>query len=314
MMRGLSSSIGSWGVLLLLVIISNDCASFQVLPTCCKRTRSGDFAGMKKPPRRVPFLFSSESPFFFSSESSSAAYTDSVAPSFDTSNLEDPEFFQGADFVNLQILPHRPLQCTVEESLAAGQHVFVSKIVEGGNADAGNLMVGDVIVGVSGVFGELTDVTGVSIEKIKGLVAGCKDDEPLQLLVARGTTVVQDHEKALVDLCSNPSEIGAEADECILEYLEGGHIIEDTPSYVPKDAVVAVIDDEECDTEDDEADCMLDNMLNMWDEDYAKSPVKVEPKIEEQSAPKVKPWSSRSSPSGTFVRDPVTGKMKNIDA
>ena len=25
------------------------------------------------------------------------------------------------------------------------------------------------------------------------------------------------------------------------------------------------------------------------------------------------PWSSRSSPSGTFVRDPKTGKMVNID-
>ena len=26
------------------------------------------------------------------------------------------------------------------------------------------------------------------------------------------------------------------------------------------------------------------------------------------------PWSSRSSPSGTFVRDPKTGEMRNIDA
>ena len=32
------------------------------------------------------------------------------------------------------------------------------------------------------------------------------------------------------------------------------------------------------------------------------------------SSSKPKPWSSRSSPSGTFVRDPVTGEMRNIDA
>ena len=71
-----------------------------------------------------------------------------------------------------------------------------------------------------------------------------------------------------------------------------------------------------CD-EDDDAECMLDAMWDTWSEGVP-SPIDSEEEVmkEEDDKPKKKkvaPWSSRSSPSGTYVRDPKTGKMVNID-
>jgi hypothetical protein len=132
------------------------------------------------------------------------------------------------------------------------------------------------------------------------------EDEPLQIRVARGTAVAEDHERALVDLCSNPGSSDQETEQCVIDFLVGGYTL---------------LDDEEenvCD-EDGDTECLVDNLYNMWAEDLA--PTNGAAAASDQSTldqsppvPKVKPWSSRVSPSGTFVRDPVTGKMKNIDA
>jgi hypothetical protein len=65
---------------------------------------------------------------------------------------------------------------------------------------------------------------------------------------------------------------------------------------------------------DDEDECLLDNMYAMWAEDM---PSVSKPKAEEQEPkeePTIQPWSSRSSPSGTYARDPATGKMKRLDS
>lgn len=64
--------------------------------------------------------------------------------------------------------PHAPLGCTIEETLAP-QHaplVFLSAIRPGGPADLAGMQVGDVIVGVSNVFGELTDVAREGVERV----------------------------------------------------------------------------------------------------------------------------------------------------
>jgi hypothetical protein len=65
---------------------------------------------------------------------------------------------------------HKPLGCSVEESLAnepdAAKHVFVADVNKGGNAEKIGIQVGDVIVQLSGTFDELVDVTGVGIEKM----------------------------------------------------------------------------------------------------------------------------------------------------
>lgn len=64
--------------------------------------------------------------------------------------------------------------------------------------------------------------------------------------------------------------------------------------------------------DDGDVDCMLDSMLDLWGEEIG---IKNEEAVEEVKTEKKKPapWSSRSSPSGTFVRDPKTGRMVNID-
>lgn len=62
---------------------------------------------------------------------------------------------------------HRPVGCVVEESLAppAGT-VFVASVKPGGHADRAGVAPGDVIVGVTGIFGALEDVTGLGIDKV----------------------------------------------------------------------------------------------------------------------------------------------------
>eukprot|EP00551_Chaetoceros_affinis_P001339 CAMPEP_0203633202 /NCGR_PEP_ID=MMETSP0088-20131115/341_1 /ASSEMBLY_ACC=CAM_ASM_001087 /TAXON_ID=426623 /ORGANISM="Chaetoceros affinis, Strain CCMP159" /LENGTH=89 /DNA_ID=CAMNT_0050486445 /DNA_START=387 /DNA_END=656 /DNA_ORIENTATION=+ len=67
--------------------------------------------------------------------------------------------------------------------------------------------------------------------------------------------------------------------------------------------------------EDEDMECMLDTISDLWSEDYevdGKKPEQNEAKKDgEQEKNKPPPWSSRSSPSGTFVR--VNGTMVNID-
>ena len=143
----------------------------------------------------------------------------------------------------------------------------------------------------------------------RGLVAARPKEEPLQLLVARGTTVLEDHEKALVELCSDPTLDGKESEECIVNFLKEGY----AETKVKKQPVVEA----EVDLEEEEEDVVA-NLYNMWADDMEdmipNGSQKQDEALEEKEKPSVKPWSSRSSPSGTFVRDPKTGAMRNIDA
>jgi S1-C subfamily serine protease len=69
-----------------------------------------------------------------------------------------------------ELKQHKPLGCSVEESLAnepdAAKYVFVADLVKGGNADKIGLRVGDVIVQLSGTFDEVVDVAGLGIGKM----------------------------------------------------------------------------------------------------------------------------------------------------
>jgi hypothetical protein len=139
----------------------------------------------------------------------------------------------------------------------------------------------------------------------KGLVASRSEDEALELQVVRGTTVLQDHEQAMIQLCNDESTTDKDAERCIINYLK--------ESY-------ADVDDglEPTDCVQDDIDCLIDDMYNRWHEESKFTPTTTSPMNEADSASpldnKVKPWSSRSSPSGTYVRDPATGKMENIEA
>lgn len=69
-----------------------------------------------------------------------------------------------------ELKEHKPLGCSVEESLAnepdGSRFVFVAEVNEGGNAQKGGLRAGDVIVQLSGTFDEVVDVAGLGIEKM----------------------------------------------------------------------------------------------------------------------------------------------------
>jgi hypothetical protein len=138
----------------------------------------------------------------------------------------------------------------------------------------------------------------------KGLVGSVPAEDPLFLRIARGTGVLERHESAVVDLCQSTGVSDKEVEDCVVQFLKDGYDTVTGPLGEERYG-----DDElamEC-YSDIDAECMLDGMMNLWADDLPLPSTT-------SGAKKAKPWSSRSSPSGTFVRDPVTGEMRNIDA
>jgi len=201
----------------------------------------------------------------------------------------------------------KPLGCTAEESLFelenGSKSVFIGKLVEDGNAQKAGLKVGDAIVAVSGNFNEVVDVFGLPLEKIKGLIGGRNENEGLTIKVIRGSDVMAKHESALVGLCVLP-ENDMDVDNCIETMYKADYEIKQVSNGGDNGV-------EECD--DDDVNCMLDAMFGVWGEELGLGNEKETAEEEEVEKKKPAPWSSRSSPSGTFVRDPKTGKMVNID-
>jgi hypothetical protein len=77
------------------------------------------------------------------------------------------KLFPEGELLTMTLKDHRPLGCTVEESLNEDDDfVFISNVKEGGNADKLGLKVGDVVVGVTGLFGEVTIVIDCGVEKM----------------------------------------------------------------------------------------------------------------------------------------------------
>eukprot|EP00580_Thalassiosira_gravida_P001272 CAMPEP_0201604166 /NCGR_PEP_ID=MMETSP0492-20130828/4389_1 /ASSEMBLY_ACC=CAM_ASM_000837 /TAXON_ID=420259 /ORGANISM="Thalassiosira gravida, Strain GMp14c1" /LENGTH=313 /DNA_ID=CAMNT_0048068131 /DNA_START=102 /DNA_END=1043 /DNA_ORIENTATION=- len=209
--------------------------------------------------------------------------------------------------LEFELVEHKPLGCSVEESLAneedGSKYVFVAEVNNGGNAAKAGLKKGDVIVQLSGTFSEVTDVTGLGIEKIRSLVGGRPDENPLIMCIARGSDVMERHELALVELCIVGDD--ATTADCIDTIYSA-----DASDYYldGQDTDVGAI----CD-EDDGTECMLDSMWSDWSfEEEKEEETKVE-EVEEKPKKVAQPWASRSSGSGTYVRDPKTGKMRNID-
>ena len=142
-------------------------------------------------------------------------------------------------------------------------------------------------------------------------MASVPDDSTLVLQVVRGSKVYQRHEAALVDLCETSGKSDKEVENCVVDFLSAGYADLATSTETPE---------EEVSVEEGEAssDDLIDNMMNLWAEelpaDTSLSGIADATNGGDASAAKPKPWSSRSSPSGTYVRDPVTGEMRNIDA
>ena len=136
----------------------------------------------------------------------------------------------------------------------------------------------------------------------RSLVAGRTEKQFLTLVVLRGTDVLEKHEATLVDLCILPEGQGKDAavEKCIETLYQATYDMGD-------------IEGPDC--EDKDTECMIDSMFDMWDNDMVELRDVIKEKEEEapEEVKKPAPWSSRSSPSGTYVRDPKTGKMMNID-
>ena len=259
--------------------------------------------------------------------------------------LADPLLRRG-DFWTVSLLPHRPLGCTIEESLPDGDYVFVSKVTPGGLAEQVGLQVGDVVVACSdyldhndddnhndndknslvSIVTDTNDSMGSTrMETVLTLIRARPESDPLVLRIARGCpAVLEQHEQALVSLCSDGviSGVTTEIENCMLEYLQQAYVDDDDTTSTKNNVMDQ--DEELCNPNEDD-DCVLDNVFELWNQDLDV----IDPKAKTvgtqegddamdndaaATKPKVKPWSSRSSPSGTFVRDPVTGKMTNLDA
>lgn len=258
----------------------------------------------------VAYVESADSVENADSSSSSSLSPDELANSgeggFNGTALE------GSERIEFNLADHKPLGCAVEESMAnepdGARYVFVSQVAEGGNAANAGIEMGDVVVQLSGTFDDLVDVAGLGIEKIKSLVAGRPREDPLIVRVARGNDVMERHEMALVDLCLLGDDGAEDCIEAIYNIEADNYLVNGDEEIIP------------CDPDDDDAECMLDSMWGSWSEGLGETPVSDgdededgEAKVEEKKKPKVAPWSSRSSGSGTYVRNPATGKMENID-
>ena len=155
------------------------------------------------------------------------------------------------------------------------------------------------------------------------MVSAVPKEEPLTVQVVRGTDVLEKHEQAIIDLCSVSESNDKAVEDCVVDFLSNGYY-EDIGSTTSRSSTNGTSNDKKT-TEDgddkveDGTDGMIDEMINLWVEhdDLPLPPTTsgiVDSTNGQQSKnKKPKPWSSRSSPSGTYVRDPKTGQMRNID-
>ena len=120
--------------------------------TDCRRRQGGSF-------RRNPLVGS------FLQQSSD----ETVSPVASSSSTQVEDLIQeDTEILELSLKDHRPLGCTVEESLGKryGNVVFCTKVTPGGFAEKAGVQIGDVFLAVSGMFGALEDVTGAGIERV----------------------------------------------------------------------------------------------------------------------------------------------------
>lgn len=193
--------------------------------------------------------------FSISSDTSRLPHLRPLNSQLQTSNLEGS--LSGSILHEFILTNHKPLGCSVEESLAkedddsGAKYVFVSEVNKGSNADKVGIRVGDVIVQLSGTFDEIVDVSGIGIERVRSLVGGRSEDRPLVIVVARGSDVKERHELALVELCIIGDD--AEIADCITSIYSGDY----TDVDINNDEMAV------CD-EGDGSECMIDSIWKTW--------------------------------------------------
>jgi len=158
---------------------------------------------------------------------------------------------------------------------------------------------------------------------VSGLAHATDYDQNLVIKVARGTSMMERHEAALTKLCEIDSTAeDKQFDGYITSFLKGGmdDNVYDTTNLSDETAA------SQCDAEDEE--CIMNVMCDLWGEECEvlgtnhitakekeeKKQQQQQKKKEEAEKPAKSSYFSRSSPSGTFIRDPKTGKLENVDA
>lgn len=141
------------------------------------------------------------------------------------------------------------------------------------------------------------------------LVTAVPEEQSLSMQIVRGTNVLELHESAIVDLCNMSGASDKEVENCVVDFLSGGYDIEDEATNEDKEFLA-----EQFSSDDD----LIDRVMNLWADEVPPPPTTsgiTDPVNGSNIAKKrPKPWSSRSSGSGTWVRDPKTGVMRNIDS
>jgi hypothetical protein len=178
------------------------------------------------------------------------------------------------------------------------------------------------------------------------LVAARPEDETLHVCLARGTGIWEAHEARLVQLCTrgetNSNSNGStgsimsrdpDDDRIIQTYLQQGYDWNSVDDDIDDDTVPNIwMEDSNgingIHDNGDDGEATLQSMYQMWADDSEYTPATANgnaspflpnntPSVNgsnNSNGKVVKPWSSRSSPSGTWVRDPATGQLRNIDA
>jgi hypothetical protein len=147
----------------------------------------------------------------------------------------------------------------------------------------------------------------------QSLISGRPPEKPLMIRVLRGSNVLQQHEDALMEICMSDSADDKSWESCVITSV---HSYDENQVF--EDEKMTLL----CAESEDETGCLL---TAIWGEE---SLVSVEEpsnsgedekfSSEEQQSPKkspmeVAPWSSRSSPSGTYAHNPKTSKIERID-
>ena len=141
----------------------------------------------------------------------------------------------------------------------------------------------------------------------RSLIAGRPEESELVIKIVRNTDILQKHESALVDLCIIPEGQLYGRDKtietCIETMYKTNYDVDDSDET--EGALCS----------DEDVECMLDAMNDLWNDeaDSSLDKKKDDDENNDEASQKTKPapWSSRSSPSGTYVR--VNGTMVNID-
>jgi C-terminal processing protease CtpA/Prc len=129
-------------------------------------------------PSAVPQTTRSTSSFIFrqdalrryaSVESEISPESSSQDDATEEDNTIDPpsDIFPTAEFLTFELADHRPLGCTVEETLFEDEnYVFISKVVPGGFAEQAGIQTGDVLFAITGLFRRATPVLEVGVDKM----------------------------------------------------------------------------------------------------------------------------------------------------